>query len=200
MGAFELALTVEPPSSITSTPLVASIMLLWTNVSTSYTYKIEKSINEDFSTPVQVIFVDQNSYLDNDVQPGVEYFYRITSLFGDNQSVPSQVISAMISVMDVIDSDNIPDTYSLKQNYPNPFNPITTLKYGLPEDSFVNVNIYNLRGNVINNLVNKKQSSGFHSISWNATNNLGQPVSAGMYIYTIQAGDFRETRKMILLK
>jgi flagellar hook assembly protein FlgD len=62
------------------------------------------------------------------------------------------------------------------------------------------MNIYNLRGNVINNLVNKKQSSGFHSISWNATNNLGQPVSAGMYIYTIQAGDFRETRKMILLK
>ena len=200
MGAFEVALTVEPPSSITSTPLVASIMLLWTNVSTSYTYKIEKSINEDFSTPVQVIFVDQNSYLDNDVQPGVEYFYRITSLYGDSHSVPSQVISAMISVMDVIESDNIPNSYSLKQNYPNPFNPITTLKYGLPEDSFVSIIIYNLKGNVINELVNTKQSSGFHSISWNATNNLGQPVSAGMYIYTIQAGNFRETRKMILLK
>ena len=175
-------------------------MLLWTNVSTSYTYKIEKSINQDFSTPSEEIFVDQNSYLDNDVQPGVEYFYRITSIFGDNHSVPSQVISAMISVMDVIESDNIPNSYSLKQNYPNPFNPITTLKYGLPEDSFVSLIIYNLKGNVIDELVNTKQSSGFHSVTWNATNNLGQPASAGMYIYTIQAGDFRETRKMILLK
>ena len=93
-----------------------------------------------------------------------------------------------------------PQDYSLSQNYPNPFNPITSFRYELPEDSFVSIIIYNLKGNVINELVNTKQSSGFHSISWNATNNLGQPVSAGMYIYTIQAGDFRETRKMILLK
>ena len=55
-------------------------------------------------------------------------------------------------------------------------------------------------GNVVNNLVNTNQSSGFKSIQWNATNNHGQPVPAGIYLYTIEAGEFRETKKMILLK
>jgi len=96
--------------------------------------------------------------------------------------------------------DYIPTNYFLKQNYPNPFNPITTLRYELPKDSFVDVTIYDILGNVVNNLVNTSQSSGYHSIQWNATNNQGEPVSAGVYIYKIQAGDFVDTKKMILLK
>ena len=85
-------------------------------------------------------------------------------------------------------------------NYPNPFNPITTIRYELPEDSFVNVTIYDILGNVLNNLVNANESSGYKSIQWNATNNQGEPVSAGVYLYKIQAGNFVDTKKMILLK
>ena len=55
-------------------------------------------------------------------------------------------------------------------------------------------------GNIVNNLVNANQSSGYKSVQWDATNNEGQSVSTGMYIYTIQAGEFRQTRKMVLLK
>ena len=55
-------------------------------------------------------------------------------------------------------------------------------------------------GNVINNLVNTKQSSGYKSIQWNATDNKGEPVSAGVYLYTIEVGEFRQAKKMILLK
>jgi flagellar hook assembly protein FlgD len=55
-------------------------------------------------------------------------------------------------------------------------------------------------GREVKTLVNKNQVAGFRSVQWNATNNIGQPVSAGMYIYTIQAGEFRQTRKMVLLK
>ena len=55
-------------------------------------------------------------------------------------------------------------------------------------------------GNVVNNLVNTNQSSGYKSIQWDATDNHGQPVSAGVYLYTIEAGEFRQTKKMILLK
>ena len=76
-------------------------------------------------------------------------------------------------------------TYNISQNYPNPFNPITTLKYELPEDS-VNVTIYDMLGNV-NNLVNTNQSSGYKSVQWNTTNNQGEHVSAGVYLYKIQA-------------
>ena len=95
---------------------------------------------------------------------------------------------------------NSPETFRLNQNYPNPFNPITNLSYDLLEDSYVNVTIYDMLGNVINNLVNTKQSSGYKSVQWNATNNQDQPVSAGVYFYTIQVGDYRQTKKMILLK
>ena len=88
----------------------------------------------------------------------------------------------------------------MSQNYPNPFNPITTLKYELPENCLVNITVYDLLGNVVYNLINTNQSSGYKSIKWNATNNQGEPVSAGVYIYSIEAGEFRQTKKMILLK
>ena len=96
--------------------------------------------------------------------------------------------------------DVMPSNYFLSQNFPNPFNPITTLKYELPEDSFVDVTIYDMLGNVVNNLINTNQSSGYKSVQWDATNNQGELVSAGVYLYKIQAGDFVDTKKMILLK
>ena len=99
-----------------------------------------------------------------------------------------------------IDDKGIPTMYALHQNYPNPFNPITSLQYDLPEDGLVNITIYDMMGRIVKTLVNGSQTAGYKSIQWNATNDLGQPVSAGMYIYTIQAGEFRQTRKMVLLK
>ena len=96
--------------------------------------------------------------------------------------------------------DYTPTDYFLSQNFPNPFNPMTTVRYELPEDSFVDVTVYDMLGNAVNNLVNTYQSSGYKSIQWDATNNQGEPVSAGVYLYSIEAGDFRQTKKMILLK
>ena len=91
-------------------------------------------------------------------------------------------------------------SFKLYSNYPNPFNPVTTLGYDLPENGLVNITIYDMLGNVINNLVNANQSSGYKSIQWNATDNEGETVSSGVYLYKIQAGDFVDTKKMILLK
>ena len=99
-----------------------------------------------------------------------------------------------------VDENITPLTFSLYQNYPNPFNPITTLKYDLPEDSFVDIIVYDMLGNVVNNLINKNQNSGSKSVQWDATNNQGEPVSAGVYLYKIQASEFSQTKKMILLK
>jgi len=91
-------------------------------------------------------------------------------------------------------------TYNLYNAYPNPFNPVTTLRYDLPEDAMVNITIYDMMGRQINTLVSGPQNAGYKSIQWDATNNTGQPVSAGLYLYTIQAGKFRQTKKMVLLK
>jgi len=94
----------------------------------------------------------------------------------------------------------LPNKIYLYQNHPNPFNPVTTLRYNLPEDALVDIIIYDLMGRIVNNLVSSQQNAGYKSIQWNATNNTGQPVSAGLYFYTIQAGEFTQTKKMILLK
>ena len=95
---------------------------------------------------------------------------------------------------------NVPLQYTLHQNYPNPFNPVTTFRYDIPEDAFVNITIYDMMGRQVSTLISSQQTVGFKSIQWNATNDKGTPVSAGIYLYTIQAGEFRQTKKMVLLK
>ncbi len=95
---------------------------------------------------------------------------------------------------------NLPKGFLLEQNFPNPFNPFTTLRYDLPENAFAKITIYDMMGREVKTLVNSLQAAGYKSIQWNATNNLGQPVSGGIYLYSIEARDFRQTKKMILLK
>ena len=94
----------------------------------------------------------------------------------------------------------VPATFTLHQNFPNPFNPITTLSYDLPEDSGVRLTIFDMLGNEVATLVNTNQQAGFKSVKWNATDSMGRPVSAGVYLYQIQAGEFVQTKKMVLLK
>ena len=94
----------------------------------------------------------------------------------------------------------IPKAYTLFQNHPNPFNPITSLSYNLPEDVFVNITIYDMMGRVVKTLLNSSQKAGYKSIKWNATNNRNEPVSAGLYLYLIQAGLYTESKKMIFVK
>ena len=88
----------------------------------------------------------------------------------------------------------------MSKKYPNPFNPITTLNYNLHEESIVKITIYDLMGHIVKVIVNQVETSGFKSVQWNGTNNKGLPVSAGAYIYGIETIDFRQTKKMILLK
>ena len=94
----------------------------------------------------------------------------------------------------------IPIDFALHQNFPNPFNPITTLRYDLPSDALVTLSIYDMLGRKVTQLVNTAQEAGFRLVQWNATDSMGKPVSAGVYLYQIQAGEFVETKKMVLLK
>ena len=93
-----------------------------------------------------------------------------------------------------------PASFPILYNYPNPFNPVTHLRYNLPEDALVNITIYDMMGRQVSTLVSSQQTAGFKSVLWNATNDKGTPVSAGLYLYTIQAREFRQAKKMILLK
>ena len=99
-----------------------------------------------------------------------------------------------------IEKNTTPTVFALHQNYPNPFNPTTQISYDLPETGNVQIMIYDLMGRKIRTLMNSEKNAGFKTLQWNATNDRNEPVSAGLYLYTIQAGEFRKTRKMVLLK
>jgi hypothetical protein len=94
----------------------------------------------------------------------------------------------------------LPQRFTLHQNFPNPFNPSTTIGYELPEDGLVNITIYNITGRHISTLVSSHQNAGYKSTQWNATNDSGESVGAGLYLYRIEADNFVQTKKMILLK
>jgi hypothetical protein len=92
-------------------------------------------------------------------------------------------------------SQNIPAEFSVMQNFPNPFNPVTTITYEIPERSIVTIKIYGVLGNEITTLVNEEKSAGRYEILFNAEN-----LPSGIYFYRLQAGDYIETKKMVLMK
>jgi flagellar hook assembly protein FlgD len=88
----------------------------------------------------------------------------------------------------------------LHENYPNPFNPTTTLRFDLPEVSNITLTIFNMLGQKIRTYDKQSAAAGYHTLKWNATNDYGDPVGAGVYLYQLQSKDFVKTRKMVLLK
>ena len=94
----------------------------------------------------------------------------------------------------------IPTEFALHENYPNPFNPTTTLRFDLPEVSDATVTIFNMLGQKIKTFNMNDTPAGYHSIKWNATNDYGDPVGAGVYLYQLRANQFVKTKKMVLLK
>jgi len=102
--------------------------------------------------------------------------------------------------LNIINVGTVPTQFTLHQNYPNPFNPVTTLRYDLPVNGFVNITVYDMLGRKVKTLINQTQDTGYRSVIWNATNDYGRPVSAGIYLYQIQAGQYISTNKMVLLK
>jgi polyhydroxybutyrate depolymerase len=94
----------------------------------------------------------------------------------------------------------LPENVVLHQNYPNPFNPVTTISFELQDQAQVKLSIFDILGRKSIKLVNTIQSAGFKSVQWDGTDNLGQPVCAGVYFYRIEVGQIIQTRKMVLLR
>ena len=99
-----------------------------------------------------------------------------------------------------LENNGIPSSFALHDNYPNPFNPKTQIRFDLPQRNNVNINIYNMLGQKVKVFSMINIPAGTHAITWNAANQNGQPLSAGVYIYQMISKDFVKTRKMVLLK
>ena len=121
---------------------------------------------------------------------------------GQDTTMSDEIRTLFIDARPVltVDESMVPEVFALHQNYPNPFNPTTTINYDIPESQVVSIMIYDIMGREVRSLLNEFQEVGYRSVRWDATDNFGRAVSAGMYVYTIQAGDFRQVRKMVLLK
>lgn len=103
----------------------------------------------------------------------------------------------IINTVDVEDQGSLlnPDSYNLAQNYPNPFNPVTTIRYSIPQSGFVTLKIYDLLGREVAALVNEEKSPGVYEVQFDGSN-----LASGVYLYTLQAGEFADTKKFLLLK
>jgi hypothetical protein len=97
-------------------------------------------------------------------------------------------------------SDSRPEDFSLSQNYPNPFNPQTSIRYALPQDAQVRLVIYNLLGRKVKTLVDERQSAGHKTVWWDGKDEKGDPAASGVYFYRIDADQFSEVKKMMLVK
>ena len=196
MGAFEFLQAVTGLQYYSDG---STVTLYWTIFPDAQYYIVERSTDSHFTTDVVSDFSVDASYTDYALEWDTEYFSRVAAYVGYWTDY-SNVISVTLEFVGTADGDGLPATYAVHQNYPNPFNPLTTLRYDLPEDAMVNITIYDMMGRGVKILMNDQQTAGYRSTQWNATNDAGSPLSAGMYLYTIRAGDFRQTRKMLLLK
>jgi hypothetical protein len=188
------------PTGLMATILETGIHLSW-DISPDDDFQyfnLEISSTADFSDYLTVETVD-TAYLDTDYEIDVTVYYRLIA-YDDagNSSEYSVAIDVMVLWADL--GIAIPDEFAIHQNYPNPFNPVTTLRYDLPEQGHVRITIYDMLGRDVKTLINEYQDPGYRSIIWDATNDYGKPVSAGMYLYQIQAGEYMEVRKMVLVK
>jgi hypothetical protein len=111
-----------------------------------------------------------------------------------------QVVSGATPVGIATEDPIIPDEFIVHQNFPNPFNPETEIRFALTRDSHVVINVYNTRGQQLATLIDSQYAAGFHSVRWDGKDRNGSPVSSGVYLYQIQAGEFSQMRKMSLIK
>ena len=111
-----------------------------------------------------------------------------------------QVVSGAPPVSVETEDPIIPDEFRVHQNFPNPFNPETESRFALTKDSHVAINVYNTLGQQIGTLIDTQYAAGFHSVRWDGKDGNGRPVSSGIYLYQIQAGEFSQVRKMSLIR
>ncbi len=141
----------------------------------------------------------------SDLQPGETYYVGIRSW--DDFMNPSNIsnidtgVAYFELVLDVDDgSVDLPENFSLSQNYPNPFNPSTVLSYTLPTQAHINITVFNIQGRLVRTLTDTDKPAGEHTVEWNGTDENGRSVATGVYFYRMAAGEFSETRKMVLVK
>ena len=195
--------TVTPavPTNLTATPGGNGAALLKCNKNLEfdmYQYSFYRNTTNNPSTATFIGAANHpdTTFLNTGLTPGTYYFWvkakdrYCTFKESGFSTVASCVVTETGQTVNII-----PDKFYLNQNYPNPFNPVTSIKFGLKKDEFVEMKVFDITGKEIATLINSQYKAGNYSIEFNGMN-----VASGIYIYRIIAGEFTDIRKMVLLK
>ena len=211
----EWALAVEL-ASFTAVAKVDGVVLNWRTISeiNNLGFNVYRSTQKDGkyvlvnaeliggagtdATPHDYSFTDEN------VKVGQTYYYYIEDIDFTGKTSKSDIIEVTIGKQ-VIKKQFVPPTFALLQNYPNPFNPETWIPFKLAENASVVIHIYSAKGQLVRTIVLGNQKAGAYvtkdkAAYWDGKDSLGEKVASGVYFYTIQAGEFRAGRKMVILK
>lgn len=194
-GSYSSPLPVELSSFTGKVVNGTSVDLKWgtkTEVN-NYGFNVERRIKDGEWNKIGFIAGNGNSnspknysFTDNDLfAGGSELQYRLKQVDNDGQFEYSDVVEVTL----------VPTQYELSQNYPNPFNPSTTIRFSLPNETKLKINIYNMLGELVQTLLDGNYQAGYHKVTFNAST-----LPSGAYIYRIESSEFVQTRKMILLK
>ncbi len=176
-----------------------AVELSWLTISESnnFGFDVEESADGEAFTKIGFVkghgttLAEQRyQFIDSDVRPGAHY-YRLRQIDFDGAFEYSSTLQVNMAA---------PQTFALAQNYPNPFNPETAIQFAVPEAASVQVTIYNALGRAVRTLVNGEFAPGTHSVTWDGRDDNGQQAASGLYLYTVKAGKFVQTRKMIMLQ
>jgi parallel beta-helix repeat protein/predicted outer membrane repeat protein len=197
MGAYENLLDAPLPvelSSFTAEVNGMTVELRWrteTEVN-NYGFEIDRCIENKVWEKIGFIEGNGNSnspklysYTDKPLTGGCKFSYRLKQIDSDGKYEYSNIIEVELT----------PNHYELTQNYPNPFNPITTIQYSIPALGKVKIILFNLLGEKIKTLIDEEKMPGNYEVEFNAVN-----IPSGVYFYQLKAGDFVQTKKMILMK
>lgn len=160
----------------------------------------------NIATTSSTTYID--SWLEVNPRGSQRIDYQVTmTTFTPEESAPSNTVTTWFDYINkqLVEGD-LPDEYELKTNHPNPFNPVTTIAFGLPVPSYVELKIYDFLGREVKILVNRNIDAGFKDVQWDGKDQDGRTVASGMYIYTINARSiksdkqFTQSGKMVLLR
>ena len=185
---------VSPPNGSMAYALP---QLTWNALVSAATYRVQVAQDSLFTAPV----LDDSTVTDTSrsttgslVTNGL-YYWRVSAKNGGGIGAWSPKWSFVLSLDNVAGHPTIPGEFSLSQNYPNPFNPTTVIRYGLPHRSHVTVQVFNVLGQSVGTLEDGEREAGYHDMVFD-----GKGLASGVYLYRIQADEFAQIRKLILMK
>ncbi len=192
---------LDPPDE--AVELEQPVTLDWGDVDGATGYEIQVDDSTDLGTLLVHETISGSEYLLDSVEQGVTCYWRVRAtnnctsgqwspLWSFTTRVPTGVVEA--------DDEILPGSYYLSHNYPNPFNPSTTFEFGLPVSQYVRIDVLNILGKRIETLVSEVLPSGSWSVTWDGRNTEGRSATSGVYFYRMTAGEYSQTRKMVLVK